>query len=312
MARHNLVRQAWAKSRIFNFFRFFWDTISPYPLQLNWHISVLCDELQTVLMTALQNLPKENDLIVNISPGSSKSSIISITAPAWCWTIDPTFTMLCVSNTAKLSEEFARKTQALMDSQKYHDIFPEIVLDRRTLHDMTTTREGHRLSTSTESKFVGRHAKVHFYDDVMSADQARSEADRKNVNDFLEVQLPSRVYEPKKLLRVYVMQRLINDDPTDRRLAQASIDPVRLVCLPSELRKNVQPRIYRKFYENGLFDRVRFDEETLTKLRSQPNYFAHYLQDPQAGGGGMKAISAIAPRQPRWTRSASSSGQRGR
>ena len=301
MVRNNRVRAELCRRKLSTFFKFFWDTFSPLPLQMNWHIPALCDEVQMALTPTLNNEPKDYDLIVNISPGSSKSSIISIAAPPFCWAVDPTFTMLCVSNTNSLTMEFARKTLGLMQSAKFHDLYPHIEIDRVVLDDITTSQKGHRYATSTESNFVGKHAKAHFYDDALSVKQSKSDADRKMVNMLLEEQYPSRVYEPKKLLRIYVMQRLGIDDPSQRRLNNADMDPVRHVCFPSELTKNVKPREYRKNYVKlpelpdcrGTFDVVRFDAATLRKLRASPGYGAQYLQDPKGTGGGLFNVDEI-------------------
>src|SRR4051812_4108312 len=83
------LRRAILKKSFYEFFKFFWPTIVAEDLVLNWHIQYLCQELQLVAERVFTGQPKLYDLVINISPGSSKSTIISQVFPAWCWTRMP-------------------------------------------------------------------------------------------------------------------------------------------------------------------------------------------------------------------------------
>ena len=78
------------KARFFEFVKSFWEVIIPEEPVYNWHIEYLCDELQKLANYIVNRLPKPYDLIINIPPGTSKSTIVTIMFPAWLWTIDPT------------------------------------------------------------------------------------------------------------------------------------------------------------------------------------------------------------------------------
>ena len=68
------------------FLREFWPAVCHDPFQDNWHIHYLCDELQQVAERVARREPNPYDLIINIPPGTSKSSICSVFFPVWCWT----------------------------------------------------------------------------------------------------------------------------------------------------------------------------------------------------------------------------------
>ena len=91
----------------------------------NWHIKYLCDELQAIGervalisrgMDGMDNPlpPRRMDklydyLIINVPPGSSKSTICSEMYPLWCWIIDPTQRFICGSYASTPAEDLAEK-----------------------------------------------------------------------------------------------------------------------------------------------------------------------------------------------------------
>ena len=72
------VKRLLLKASFYEFFKFFWDTINHEELVDNWHIKYLCDELQIVAERVFKREPKLYDLIINIPPSSSKTSIVNI------------------------------------------------------------------------------------------------------------------------------------------------------------------------------------------------------------------------------------------
>ena len=56
-----------------------------------------------------QRKDKLYDLIINIPPGTSKSTIATVMLPAWAWTIDPRIRNLTASYSASLSTDHAMK-----------------------------------------------------------------------------------------------------------------------------------------------------------------------------------------------------------
>ena len=88
VARQNpylLIREMGNRS-FFEFFKFFWPEISNEELKVNWHIETLCNELQIMAERVANNEPRLYDRIINVPPGTSKTSICSVMFPVWCWT----------------------------------------------------------------------------------------------------------------------------------------------------------------------------------------------------------------------------------
>lgn len=111
------------------FVRRFWAMVpGTQPLKWNWHLDVLCDEFQKVAERVFAGLPKENDVIFNVSPGTSKSSVVSILAPAWCWTRMPQCRIMTASHTSDLVLDLSNKSRHVIKSAEYHRLFPEIII----------------------------------------------------------------------------------------------------------------------------------------------------------------------------------------
>src|ERR1700679_12886 len=55
----------------------------------NWHMELLCNEMQLIAERVFNKEPREYTLLINVSPGTSKSSICSILFNPWTWTRMP-------------------------------------------------------------------------------------------------------------------------------------------------------------------------------------------------------------------------------
>src|SRR5574340_1703354 len=95
-SEEELIRELCNRS-FHRFLREFWPTVCHDPFQDNWHIQYLCTELQQVAERVARREPNPYDLIINIPPGTSKSSICSVFFPVWCWTRWPWMRFLTFS-----------------------------------------------------------------------------------------------------------------------------------------------------------------------------------------------------------------------
>lgn len=115
------------------FVKEFWDEVpGAGRLVWNWHLDVLCGEMQRGAERVFLGLPCEEDLVVNVVFGSSKSTICSILFHPWTWTRTPQARHLTVTHTETLALDLANKSRAVIRSEKYRGLFPEIELRRDT------------------------------------------------------------------------------------------------------------------------------------------------------------------------------------
>ncbi len=278
--------------RSFNFFvRYFWDTtIAEKPIW-NWHIEYICNELQNVGQRVAKRQHKEFDyFIINVPPGSSKSTIISEMYPLWCWTIDPTQRFICASYASTPAEDIAEKCYNIYKSDKFKLLFPEVV--NKSTGGKTNFKngmKGERYTTSTGSTITGIHAHQRIVDDPMTPAVAVSDVERETANKWISETLASRKVDENVTVTIVVMQRLHEMDTTGYLLSKKGLR-IRHICIPAELTDNVRPIELKEFYKDGLFDPIRKGRLALNSAKIELGsygYAGQMLQEPSPREGGI-------------------------
>lgn len=288
----NKIDAELCKRDFYYFVQFFWDTIIAEEPVWNWHIKYLCDLLQGIGERVSKRLSKEYDyIIINVPPGSSKSTIISEMYPLWCWAIDPTQRFICGSYASTPAEDLAEKCFNIYNSEKFKNLFPELNT-RKSSGGKTHFKNGlrgERYTTSTGSGITGIHAHQLIVDDPMNPQIAASKVERERANKWLSETLSSRKVSHKITTTIIVMQRLHEMDTTGYLLKKPGLN-IKHVCVPAELSNDVKPEELRKFYINGLFDPERRSPEILKSERAtlgSYGYAGQMQQRPSPDEGGI-------------------------
>lgn len=278
------------RTDFFFFVRTFWDVIIKETPVFNWHIPYLCEELQKLSVSIVKREPKPYDLIINIPPGTTKSTIVTIMWPVWLWTQDPTIRIITNSYSGGLSIDHATKSKDIILSDKFRVLFPEIIIrkDKSGKQNYENTQTGYRYATSTGATITGFHAHVIINDDPVNPKQAESETMRLQANEHTKT-LSSRKVDKANTPVVTIMQRLHEDDVTGYLLKKKG-ENIRHINLPAEDCEEVKPTALRAYYKDGLLDPVRLNrnvlQEALTDLGSR-GYAGQYMQSPTADGGNI-------------------------
>jgi predicted phage terminase large subunit-like protein len=278
------------RTSFYDFVKEFWHTVVPEKPVWNWHIQYICDEMQKLAERVFEGLAKDHDTVINISPGTSKSSVCSILFPPWTWTRMPTARHICGSYSYPLALDLSRKSRDVVASEKYHACFPKIVLreDQNTKGYFANSYGGTRYAVGVNGSVMGMHAHFIIIDDPLDPNQAVSSADLRAANHWLRETLPTRKVDKAVTPTVLIMQRLHQDDPTSLFLKRKH--KIYHICLPAELSTKVRPVELMKRYTNGLMDPVRLSREVLDEARRdllEYGYAAQFRQDPVPLGGGM-------------------------
>ena len=255
-----------AKLSYYDFFIQAWHIKEPEtPLVDNWHIKYLCDRLQAEAERIEKGEPKDRDLIINIPPGSSKSSIVTIFFPVWCWLRFPWFKFITASHSESLAIEHAVKSRDIIRSDwfiaRFNDCF-QLKADMDNKKQYENDRTGKRMITSIGGSITGKHADIQIVDDPLDPEKATSEVQLKKCNRWWTKTMSTRLVNRKVSLRIIVMQRVDEDDLTGYMLKR-NPDRYELICLPGELSKHVRPEHLRENYVDGLFDPIRYDRIVL-------------------------------------------------
>lgn len=296
-----LIREAWA-------------ILEPArPFVSNWHIDVIAEHLMAV---SAGELPR---LIINVPPGTTKSSSVAVLWPAWEWLLKPHLRWIVASYAQDFAFRDSRKMRTLIQSRGgaetgglfarrgYQGVLRllgqtwQLSVDQNAKGRYDTTETGMRLATSVSGQATGDHGDRLVVDDPLNPRQARSEADRKTANRWWDETMTTRFID-EHAAAVIVMQRLHESDLTGHLLERdvgwhhlclpAEYIPShqftypQRVTLPSGRELAGDPRT-----EKGeKLDPVRLNEATLEQRRRDLGSYAYagqYQQQPAPEEGGM-------------------------
>jgi predicted phage terminase large subunit-like protein len=279
------------QDKFFFFVKEFWSTLINETPVWNWHIEKICEVLEGVGKRVKQRLPAEFDwIIINVPPGSTKSTIVSIMYPMWCWAIDPTQRFICSSYAGDISLDLADKSRKIFWSEKYQKYFPHVKIDKdnEAKGHFKNKVGGERYATSTGAAVTGIHAHQIIVDDSTNPQKAASELARIEANKYGDETLSTRKVDKLVATMIAVQQRLHEEDNTGHLLTKGG--RILHICLPAEVQDNVRPIEWKQFYENGLLDPIRLGPEAITKLRKDLGTYgaaAQLDQRPSPAEGGI-------------------------
>ena len=272
------------KRSFYTFIKEFWHTIIPEQFVDGWHIEFLANEMQMITPCIVNRTPKPYDLVINVPPGTSKSTICTIMYPAWLWAVDDTLRIISNSYSHDLALGHALKSRDVILSDQYQTYYNiELRRDKSGKSNYANGRGGERLTTSTGSAVTGNHGHVIINDDPSNPLQVISAKERKTANDHLGT-LNTRTVMPGSTPMITIQQRLHTDDVTGFQLKEYP-ERIRHICLPAELTNDVKPESVRKFYVDGLLDPVRFNHSVLAEKKQvlgSAGYAGQFLQTPMS------------------------------
>lgn len=292
------VRNERARRSLAEFVKQAWDIVEPgTPLAWNWHLDVVCEALERQTLGD----PEYRKLLICIPPGSMKSLLVSVFQPAWQWLRQPERRKLFISNDDDLTIRDSRRTREIITSDWYQGLmaYCERLKGREPWHlahdqnekvNFANTRHGFRQCRSVGGKITGKRADDLVIDDPIDAkdvvngsiDQIRKRL--KDANNVIEKVLPSRVNNLAEARWTIIMQRLHEDDPAGRAMAegdwkviniQMEYDPENPLNHPRdrEERENQGDLMFP-----GLFPRQEIDK---LKVKLGNHWFSQYQQDPR-------------------------------
>lgn len=300
---------------------YFWPEIAPAEFKPNWHIDLLSDELTQIAERVGARLPKLYDLIINIPPGTTKTTLVSVVFPIWCWSqrgwhwmrfITTSYSAGLALESADLSRDLVRSERfQLLNTRLRREEFTveedlAIKADKDTKSNFKVIKRvynrpnqmpriikgGNRFSTSVGGTLTGYHGDILIVDDPVNPKSAVSDKERATANQWIDQTLSTRKTDKAITPTIMIMQRLHQDDPTGHWLSKGKKN-VRHICLPGEIRnyrKQLKPVEFARHYKDDLLDPVRMPWPVLEEMEAdlgQYGYAGQVGQDPTPPGGGM-------------------------
>jgi predicted phage terminase large subunit-like protein len=218
-------------------------------------------------------------LIINMPPRHTKSEFASYLLPAWFLGLNPHKKIIQCSHTAELAVGFGRKVRNLVDTEVYHELFPDLTLssDSKAAGRWNTSKGGDYFAIGIGGAVTGKGADVLIIDDPHSEQEAALAEVNPDIYD--------KTYEwytsgPRQRLQpggaiVIVMTRWSKRDLTGQILKDAaaneSLGEWEVIEFPAILPSD-KP-LWPEFWELG---------ELLKVKRDVPNskWMAQYQQNP--------------------------------
>jgi predicted phage terminase large subunit-like protein len=257
----------------------------------NWHIEFLCNEFQEIIERVGQKKPKKYDLNINVSPGSSKSYIVSRLLAPWSWLKYPHLRFLISTHTYNLSTSLVSDTnrksncmRSLIQSDWYKQFCDLEFNDSMT--SVANNKGGEAVPSSSTSTITGSHFDILISDDQLDNSQARSKTYIDKIANYYFNTLSSRKRNPETAVQINVQQRLTEEDISGQIIGKRL--KYKHIVIPALDSDSVQPKGLKKFYKNGLFFPKRFSQARLEDERKKIGslqFEGQYQQKPAPLGG---------------------------
>jgi predicted phage terminase large subunit-like protein len=271
-AEANLCRRSLAQ-----FVRHAWSVIEPTTTILwDWPLDAICDHIQALLEGRLD----KRNLIINVPPGSCKSTILSVCAPAWMWLRKPSWRALFISGDDGVALRDSMKCRDIIESQWYQQTFrPDWSLskDQNAKGHYRNTKTGFRQAISVGARITGKRADAIFVDDPNDAEGGK--ADRMAVNSWWDNAAYNRLTDMSKGVRCLIQQRLHEEDLTGHILKKDREDWDVLVIrqeyeIPQEKDPDTKPTSLKPV-----------DPKRLTEREAKTGYTLQGWKDPRREPG---------------------------
>ena len=224
-------RREKAEKSFYEFVKQAWEHIESAPFIDGWHVRLICDHLQAVTEGCVENL------LINVPPGHSKSSLTSVLWPVWEWIRKPSVRFFFASYDQRLSTRDSVRCRALLLSSWYQESWGDrfqLTNDQNQKTYFENTAGGYRIATSPTGHGMGQHPDRVVVDDPIDPHGAESEAERQGVIDWWDMTMSTRGVS-RGVRAVGIMQRLAVDDFSGHVLKYGGFLHV---CLPFRFEYN--------------------------------------------------------------------------
>jgi predicted phage terminase large subunit-like protein len=168
--------------------------------------------------------------MILMPPGSAKSTYASILFPPWWFTQHPTSSVIAVSHTLALAENFSRRVRSLILDRK-GQLGYSLVRDERAATNWRISSGGEYMAVGVRGGITGRRADLIIIDDpIKSQAEADSMPHRQQLWEWYKSDLSTRLKPGGRV--ILVMTRWHEDDLGGQLLA-ATPDEWRVLKLPA-------------------------------------------------------------------------------
>lgn len=287
------IQATLAKKSLAHFVKKSWHILEPAtPLVWSWPMQAICDSLQALLQGEIP----ENNLLINVPPGTGKSRIVSVSATAWWWIQHPEWRGIFASGNPRLSVRDSLYCRRVIQSPWYQRSFApswRLVGDQNTKTQYTNDATGFRLALTAKQAVTGERGDALFWDDPIDAADANSRVERDAVITWYDQAYANRLNDLRTGKRCGIAQRLHEGDLSGHVLKSqqyAHLNIPQEYVAPPDGKKRVWVNGFTdpRTAEGELMDPVRFPAHVLQaeKLRlGSAGYSGQHQQNPVTAEG---------------------------
>lgn len=291
LTRHDLIEieKELCSRSLSAFVRRAWHVIEPgQPYKHGWHVDAVCEHLEAATRGEITRL------LINIPPGTMKSTLVSVFWPAWEWgpMNMPHIRFIGASHEQGLAVRDTLKMRRLVTSDWFKERWPiGLTGDQNQKTYYENTKTGFRQACAVES-MTGRRGDRVAWDDPHSVEAALSDLKRESALRVFQETLPTRLNNPDSSIIAIVMQRLHEYDVSG--LILENDYGYEHLCLPMEF--EVENRCVTSIgfkdprtEEGELLFPERFPRDVVERDKKVMGSFAvagQFQQRPAPRGGG--------------------------
>ena len=272
------------KRSLYDFMKIAWHVIEPStPFCDNWHLELICRKLEQV------SRGENKRLIINVPPGSAKSTTVCVLWCAWDWIQNPSRKFLYTSFDARLTRRDGKRTIDLVSSRWFRERWGSVfnVPADAASADFKTDRGGSRFATSVRGKTTGEHPNILVVDDPSKPKEVNDKSLEEVINWWKSTVL-SRGNQ-LTVARVIIMQRLHENDLCGY-LLRTEPNEWEVVRIPLEYQPEQAHPEDPRTEEGEIFWKSRHSSATVQSLKGPGglgprHYSAQYQQDPAPAEG---------------------------
>ena len=164
------------KDSLSEFFKAAWAIIEPEKkLIWNWHHDYLAGELTRRMKMVGGSQQRVDDLLINVPPGTTKSSLVTVVFPVWCWLHFPGMKFITASYSGDLAILHAVKSRDIVQSDWFMELFSGIFtlkFDVNKKSEYQNDKQGHRIAVGISGGATGKHADIFIVDDPINTKKA--------------------------------------------------------------------------------------------------------------------------------------------
>lgn len=203
------IERALCAASLADFVKQAWHVLEPgQPYIHGWHVDAICEHLEAVTRGDISRL------LINVPPGTMKSTLVSVFWPAWEWGPVglPHMRFIGASHEQGLAIRDARKMRRLIMSDWYQARWPlALAGDQNEKLYYENAKTGFRQACAVKS-MTGRRGDRVAWDDPHSVEASLSPVERETALRVFQETLPTRLNNPDSSAIVIVMQRLHEAD----------------------------------------------------------------------------------------------------